>query len=285
MDGLRRFWFGFKVGAWLGWQIESNWTDPFLFAVYSVIKPLAAAAILVVMYAVVSRNAFEHPLFTYIYLGNAFYMYVGGVLQGVSWAVVEDREHYRTLRYVYITPVSFMAYLLGRGLARFVITTIAVLVLLASGVLFLHLRLDWAAVNWPLFLAGLFLGVTMLAFMGLMLAGVLMLTVHHSWFVGEAVGGALFLFSGAIFPLEVLPQWLRPVGYALPITYWLELLRRTLVGSTARAFPTFAHLETPELFALLAAMTAGVMLLGGVVFTACERYARRAGLVDRVTNY
>ena len=36
----------FKVAAWLGWQIESNWTDPFLFAVYSIVKPLASAGIL-----------------------------------------------------------------------------------------------------------------------------------------------------------------------------------------------------------------------------------------------
>ena len=39
----------FKAAAWLGWQIESNWTDAFVFAVYMVIKPLASAAILVVI--------------------------------------------------------------------------------------------------------------------------------------------------------------------------------------------------------------------------------------------
>ena len=33
----------FRMAAWLGWQIESNWTDPFLFAVYSIVKPLAGA--------------------------------------------------------------------------------------------------------------------------------------------------------------------------------------------------------------------------------------------------
>ncbi len=30
---LRSLWRSFWVAAWLGWQIESNWTDPFLFAV------------------------------------------------------------------------------------------------------------------------------------------------------------------------------------------------------------------------------------------------------------
>lgn len=285
MSLIKRVWYGFKTGAWLGWQIGSNWTDPFLFALYSIIKPVAAAAILVVMYAVVSQNAFENPLFTYIYLGNALYMYVGGVLQGVSWAVIDDREHYRTLKFIYITPISFPAYLLGRGTAQFIITTVAVTVLLVTGTLFLHLRIDWAAVNWPLFLLVLLMGVVLLAFLGLALGGLLLLLVHHSWFIGEAVGGALFLFSGAIFPLEVLPVWLRPVGYALPVTYWLEMLRRVLVGSVAQTFPTFAHWSNGQLMAMLTAMTVASVLLGLVVFTLCERRAHREGLLDWVTNY
>ena len=32
-DALRTF----VVATWLGWQIESNWADPFLFAVYSIV--------------------------------------------------------------------------------------------------------------------------------------------------------------------------------------------------------------------------------------------------------
>ena len=44
-----RLWQSFRTAAWLGWQIESNWTDPFLFFIYSVVKPLASASILVVM--------------------------------------------------------------------------------------------------------------------------------------------------------------------------------------------------------------------------------------------
>ena len=46
----------FRTATWLGWQIESNWTDPFLFAVYSIVKPLAGAGILVVMYTIITRG-------------------------------------------------------------------------------------------------------------------------------------------------------------------------------------------------------------------------------------
>ena len=96
----------FLTATWLGWQIESNWTDPFLFAVYSIIKPLSSAAILVVMYGIITQGAFGDPMFPYIFLGNAFYIYVGAVMVGVSWAVIDDREPYRTLKYIYVAPIS-----------------------------------------------------------------------------------------------------------------------------------------------------------------------------------
>ena len=96
----------FTMATWLGWQVESNWTDPFLFAIYVIIKPLATAAILVVMYSIITGGDYNSPLFPYIYLGNAFYTYVGAVMAGVSWAVIDDREHYKTLKYMYIAPIN-----------------------------------------------------------------------------------------------------------------------------------------------------------------------------------
>src|SRR5512136_2408835 len=145
----------FRIAAWLGWQIESNWTDPFLFAIYSIIKPLAGAAILVVMYSVITNGNFASPIFSYIYLGNAFYIYVGSIMTGISWAVIDDREHYKTLKYMYVAPVNIKVYLIGRGVARFLVATITVVITILVGYIFLHLNLDLATVNWPLFIASL----------------------------------------------------------------------------------------------------------------------------------
>ncbi len=275
----------FRLAAWLGWQIESNWADPFLFAIYSLVKPISGAAILVIMYSVITGGDFESPIFPYIYLGNAFYIYVGAVMTGISWAVIDDREHYKTLKYIYVAPIHFPTYLLGRGVARFIIASISVAVVILFGVLFLSLSIDLAAVKWLLFIASLLVGVIMLALLGLILAGMMLLLVHHMWGLGEAVAGALYLFSGAIFPLEVLPPFLRWIGYLLPITYWLELLRRSLVGSVAEAFPTFAGLTDIELFWILLGLTVFYGVLAFVVFRVCESKARDRGLIDVVTNY
>ena len=275
----------FKTAAWLGWEIESNWTDPFLFAVYSLAKPLASAGILVVMYSIITAGAFQAPVFPYIYFGNAFYIYVGAVMVGISWAVIDDREHYKTLKYMYIAPINIPAYWVGRGVARFLTGSIAVVITIAFGVLFLHVPLDLAAVSWPLFAVSLLLGITMLCLLGLMLASITLLVAHHFFLIGEAVAGALFLLSGAIFPLDILPAWLQPIGFAIPITYWLELMRRSLTGGVAQAFPTFAGFTDMQLVAILSSMTILYGAAAALAFHLCDKQARERGLIDLVTNY
>lgn len=281
----RGLWRSFRTASWLGWQIESNWTDPFLFAIYSFIKPISAAAILVVMYGIITQGNFESPIFTYMYLGNAFYIYVGAVMAGVSWAVIDDREHYKTLKYMYVAPINIPMYLFGRGVAKFIVGSISVLITIIFGMLFLHLNIELSAVNWPLFFLTLAIGVVMLAMMGLILAGVTLLIAHHVWFLGEAVAGALYLFSGAIFPLEVLPPAIRWIGYIIPITYWLELLRRALVGSVADAFPTLSSLSNEQILGILIGLTIFFGVLSIFVFRWAEKQARERGLIDMVTNY
>jgi ABC-2 type transport system permease protein len=275
----------FQMAAWLGWQIESNWTDPFLFTIYSIIKPIAGAAILVVMYGVITSGDFASPLFSYIYLGNAFYIYVGSVVAGISWAVIDDREHYKTLKYIYISPVRVPFYLAGRGVARFLTGTISVIITITAGLLFLNLQLDLGKVNWLMFICALAMGVIMLANLGLLLAGITLMIAHHFFLIGEAVASALYLFSGAIFPLDVLPDWLRPIGFAMPLTYWLELLRRALVGSVAEAFPTLSGFSNAQLFGILTGLTVGFGFLSILIFRWCDHQARERGLIDMVTNY
>ncbi len=273
------------MATWLGWQIESNWTDPFLFAVYSIVKPLAGAAILVVMYSIITGGDFDTLIFPYIYLGNAFYIYVGQVMTGISWAVIDDREHYKTLKYMYVAPIHVPTYLLGRGVARFIVASISVLITILVGVTFLHVQIDLAAVNWGLFFVSLFVGVIMLAMMGLILAGIAMTIANHVWFLGDVAAGALYLFSGAIFPLDVLPAAIRPIGFIMPITYWLELLRRSLVGSVAEAFPTLSRFSNAQLMGILLGLTAIFAVLSAVIFLWCEHRARERGMIDMVTNY
>jgi ABC-2 type transport system permease protein len=275
----------FLSASWLGWKIESNWTDPFLFAIYSIIKPLASAGILVIMYSIITDGNFQNPMFAYLYLGNAFYQYVPAVLSGISWTIIDDREHYRTLKYIYIAPVNIPLYLFGRGVAKFLTGSFSVIITLLAGFIFLKVPINFSLVDWPLFFVSLFLGILILALLGLLLAGITLITARHSYYIGDVVASGLFLFTGAIFPLEVLPSWLRPIGYALPITYWLELIRRSLVGKLAIAFPTFAQLSNSELILILIGTSIITGILSIVLFKFFNHSAKEKGLIDISTNY
>lgn len=285
LNSIHMNYRSFSTAAWLGWKIESNWTDPFLFAIYSIVKPLASAGILVIMYSIIAQSDFTSPIFAYLYLGNAFYQYVGAVMSGLAWAIIDDREHYRTLKYIYVSPISVPYYLLGRGVARFITTTFAVVVTIAFGVVFLKIPLDFGEANWGLFVLTLFIGIAMLATLGMMLAGIAMNIARHSDMIGEAVAGALFLFSGAIFPLSILPATIRWLGYVVPVSYWLELMRRSMIGSVADAFPTFSTLTNTHLLLILAGLTLVFGFASAVIFGKLDHRARERGLIDQATNY
>lgn len=280
-DGLRSF----LVATWLGWEIESNWADPFLFAVYSIVRPLASVLILVVMYSIITQGAFQEPIFPYIYLGNALYILVGVVITGVSWAIIDDREHYRMAKHLYTAPLNGYSYLFGRGVARLIIGAISVLITIGFGVIAFKLPIRLATINWPLLITSTALGVTSLAALGLIIGAWTMTMARHFWSVGEAVAGGMYLFTGAIFPLDILPAWLRWIGFLFPVTYWLEAARRALLGPGAAGFQTFAELSNAALLGILAGF-AVVLVVGSTHFYRWALHtAKDRGLVDMESGY
>ncbi|MDW8141329.1 MAG: ABC transporter permease [Candidatus Bipolaricaulota bacterium] len=273
----------FRVATWLGWQIESNWTEPFLFMIYAIARPVASALILVFMYLVIAQGGMDNPLFAAIYLGNALRIHVASVMIGISWTVTDDREHYGILKYIYAAPIQVYFYLLGRGVAKTLTATVAVSITLAFGMLVLRIPYDFLSMNHALFWTTFFLGLGALALMGILLAGVALITARHSGFIGEAVAGALYLFCGAVFPLDVLPQPLQYLGLGLPLTYWLEGLRRAVLG---KGFSSLLAPISDEMILLILVGATLVLGLASLAFYRwCEHRAKERGLIDMQTMY
>jgi ABC-2 type transport system permease protein len=272
-----------RMAAWLGWQIESNWATPFLFAIYSIAKPIAGALILVLMYTVIARGGLQNPLFPHIFVGNAFYIYVALVLMGVSQAVVEDREHYGMLKYMYVAPLNVHAYLMGRGVAQVIVATMAVLITLLFGIFALGIPMAPASINWGMLFAAWLFGLAGMAFGGIFLGGISLITARHNYFVGEAVAGALYLLCGAIFPIDVLPRPLQLVGQTLPLTYWLEALRRALLGTGTGEL--LSSLADRDLLLILAGSMVLMAVLSLRFYRWAENLAREKGLIDMQTMY
>lgn len=275
----------FIPAAWLGWQVESNWASPLLFLAFSVFKPVAGVLILVFMYNTVSRAGTSAPIYGYIFVGNALYVYVGTVMAGTSYSILEDRERYRTLKYLYVAPISIPLYLFGRATPRFLAGTLAAAITIFFGIVFFKVPVHVTLVNWQLFLAALMLGVICLAGMGIVIGSWTLTLRTQPWFLGESTAAALYLFSGAIFPITLLPRFLQPIGYLLPITYWLELMRRALLGPGASAFPTLAAFSNPQLFLILGVQAVLSLGLAFVAFRFFDRIARDKGLIDALSDF
>jgi len=272
-----------KTAGKLGWAMESNWTDPFLFAIYSIVRPLASSLILVVMYYVVTRGKTGMDLFAYIYVGNAFFMYVFNVLFGVSWVIHEDRDHYQMIRYIYIAPIRMYYYLFGRGIAKMILTTVAVIITIGFGMLVLKIPVNLLTVNYPLLIFSVAAGIFIITCLGILLAGVSMVTAHHSYALTEGMSGLFYLACGAIYPIDILPVWLQYISRALPLTYWLELVRRAVLGKSVSS--TLGGYSDFQLILIMAVTTLALALFSHWIYRSIEYIARKYGKIDQLTSY
>jgi ABC-2 type transport system permease protein len=271
-------WRSFRTAIRLGWAIESNWSDPFLFAVYTMAKPLAAAMILVVMYSIITGGE-SGEFLQFLIVGAALWNVVYGVMAGLVQSILEDRERYRMMKYVVVTPSSLFPFLLGRSLARVGVALVAVALTLAVGVLFLGVELR---PDLLMLVPASLLGVTAVMALGIFMAGWCLQLRQEAWSYPEAIAGALYLVSGAIFPVNVLPAFAQPIAWAMPTTWWLEASRRGLVGHGSPG--DIGELSNGAVMGLLVLTTAVAIPLALGAFAWFMHRARHAGLLDMVTG-
>lgn len=282
-----------RWSAWLGWQIESNWADLRLFLLYLVIKPVTGSLMLVCMfyaakYAAPTRVPAE--FLPYVYVSNACYGLVGTVMFGMSYVVISDRESYRMLKYIYISPAQFQAYFLGRGLARGAEGLTGGAITLAAGLTIPDIRhavhLDAFDPLW--LLAFLAIGAVLLWSAGMILASAMLNMSRSGMFLSEGIAGVVYFLSGVVFPVGRLPEWLQPVSLALPTTYWLEGMRRALTGPPPPDSPfgqsPLAAWSNPQLALALVVTTVGLTAVAQWFYHHSVRRAWRAGRLEETTG-
>lgn len=283
----------FMAAARIGWAVDGNWTDPVLFLIYIIAKPLSAALILVVMVQVISGGR-AGGLTSFVVIGSALWSMVTAGIAGVAMSVLDDRERYRMLKYLYVSPVDFLLLLLGRGVGRIAVGAVGAAITLAVGVVALGVPFEPGRIDWPLFLLAMPVGLVTIVALAVVLAAVCLQTRQESWSYPEAAAGALFLVTGAVFPLAVLPSPLQAVGLLTPLTWWIAGVRQALFPasptSLGGAGSLFAQLTgrpapSPAEILVVLLVTGGVSTLASLaVFRWSERRAKDRGLFDQTTG-
>ncbi len=280
LDHLRTL----RLSTWLGWQLETNWASPWLFAIYMLIKPVCGSLMLVCMfYAARSATGGRVPpeFLPYLYVSNACYGLVGSVMFGLSYAVVRDREHYRMLKYIYISPAHFQTYFLGRGAARGLEGTVGGVLNVVVGLFLFHELRASVEVDLPWLLVYLLVGSVMLWACGMILAAACLNMSRNGMFLSEGIAGIAYLLSGVVFPLKALPGWVQPISLSLPTTYWLEGMRRSLMGPLPPQLGSpLSDWSNVSLALMLMVTTAGLVVVAQLFWRWSERRAWRNGKLE-----
>ncbi|MEU4423112.1 ABC transporter permease [Actinoplanes sp. NPDC024001] len=194
---------------------------------------------------------------------------VGAGLMGVwasvlsgSGGAVQNQRWLGTLEMIMMAPRRPVTVLLPITTATAVTGTYALLATLLWGRLLYGIPLDVARPY--AFLAATVACVAGLGMFGLLLASTFVL-LRNANALANPLDYPIWLLSGMLVPISVLPSWTAPIAAALPTTWGARAVREATVGG-----PVW-----PSIGVCLALGTA-CLLLGAYCLTSFERRARAA---------
>jgi ABC-2 type transport system permease protein len=169
--------------------------------------------------------------------------------------IVWDRDA-GILAKLMVTPAPASALVTGKAFAagvRGVAQALIVCVLAAI----LGVDLTWNPLKLLAMLVVVVLGAAFFSCLSMTIAG-LVLRRDRLMGIGQAITMPLFFASNALYPVELMPGWLRALSHANPLTYEVSALRGLLIGQ-----PTTYWLDfTVLLVAAIAGICAASALLG-----------------------
>lgn len=136
------------------------------------------------------------------------------------------RREAGVLRRFSATPLRPLTYFLTDVLVPFVMTLLGILLLILVGVVAFNVRFQG---NLFSLLAGIGLGAFAFFSIGYALVG-LVPSARAVVVVGNIVLYPLVIFSGAVVPLEIMPDAVRTISRFLPLTHLVALLRGLWFG-------------------------------------------------------
>lgn len=221
--------------------------------------------------SVAARSAFADRAGTanipaFIYLGWAVFMWVSLMIWGPGASLRQEKMQ-GSLESLVLTPVSRFSLLHGPAVAHLLPTLLVFSVVGTMLGLVFGVPLTVGRVAFGLFV----LVLSIPAVMGLSaLVSVVVMGFRDSAGITSTVRGLIGLLCGVTYPLAVLPGWVHPVSWAIPVTVVVDSLRTSvLLGPQALDLV----LRTTTLLAVGAVMIA----VGHVSLGAAVRRLERTG--------
>ncbi|MGH2560846.1 MAG: ABC transporter permease [Thermomicrobiales bacterium] len=208
---------------------------------------------------------------TAIFLGYAAFMFYYMQTAKLFWRLLGEIQT-GTLEQVYLSPLpSWLVATAGRVVAAVAETILVVGATYLVTELVVDLDIRWSAQGLVplLFLVAGGVGYSLLI-------GGLALVWKRIELINEALFGVLFVWGGALLPLDRMPDWAAALARLLPLAHVVQSMRNVLLDG--RSFTTMGG---DGGLVWLTATTVGWLIAGALVFQLGERAARRQGSLSR----
>ncbi len=194
--------------------------------------------------------------FSFVIIGIALTDYLSVSLSSFS-SQIRTGQMMGTLESLLVTPTSVSNIIFSSSLYNFLFTSFRIILYITIGTLFFGLNIF---IN-SLFSIIIIIALTILVFSSIGLLSASFIIVFKqgspiSWLMGISAG----LLGGVFYPVSVLPEWLKPLSFLLPITHSLEAMRRILLHG-ATLFDVYNEILILTIFAIFL-LPAGLLSFG-----------------------
>lgn len=186
------------------------------------VQPIIFAVITYMMF----KNSGLENFTTYVVLGTGI-MSLWSSICFSSAGDIERERYMGTLEIVTSVPVEFKIIMLGKVLGNTILGLMSmVITFVFVGVVFGEVLI---IANPIVFIISLI--VSLLSFMAIsMLLAPSFTLSRNSRALMNCLEYPVFILCGVLFPIEVLPVWIRPLSYILSPTWAIKLLRDSSLG-------------------------------------------------------
>lgn len=150
-----------------------------------------------------------------------------------------------------VTPSPRSALVAGKAFAAGVRTIAQTIVVLVVAAL-LGVSMTWNPLKLLAVLAVVVLGAAFFSCLSMTIAG-LVLRRDRLMGIGQAITMPLFFASNALYPVSLMPDWLRVLSHVNPLTYEVSALRGLLIGQPTNYWLDFAVLIVAAVAGICAA--------------------------------
>jgi len=254
LETLRVLYSAFRM-AMLHWIADPQWVIP------NVIAPFVFTFVALTLF-----KGAAGPFGLYAVLGGGMMGMWGNTLYSSGFAI-EFEKWQGTLEEVMAAPSNLLHVIAGRSIsnALFGLTNMMAILLIASVVF----RVPLGIASPVLFALAIVLTLLSVSALGLIFASAFVLSRYAQVFT-NGLEFPIYVISGSMFPIALLPFWAHPVSYLLGPTWGIEAVRIAAAQeSVSSTFWTNVG--------VLLLITFAYVLIASFLFKKVETKARRDG--------